>query len=108
MAEEIVILCTSPSQDEAERLARHLLELRVAACVTVVPASQSYYWWQGAIESSTEYLLLIKSSRSLFPAVEEAVRQIHSYQVPEVVALPIIAGSGSYLNWLNDNLRPPE
>jgi periplasmic divalent cation tolerance protein len=106
MTGEIVILCTSASEEEADRIARHLLEEHVAACVNVIPMHRSYYWWQGAIESSSEYLLLIKSSATLFPAVEQAIRGMHSYEVPEVLALPVLAGSADYLAWLRHNLRP--
>ncbi len=106
MTGEIVILCTSASEEEAERIARHLLEEHVAACVNVIPMQRSYYWWQGAIESAAEYLLLIKSSAGLFPAVEQAIRRMHSYEVPELLALPVLAGSADYLTWLRGNLRP--
>jgi periplasmic divalent cation tolerance protein len=106
MTGEIVILCTSASPEEAERIARHLLEEHVAACVNVLPLQRSFYWWQGAIDSSAEYLLLIKSSAALFPAVEQAIRRMHSYEVPEVLALPVLAGSADYLTWLRANLRP--
>jgi len=106
MTGEIVILCTSASAEEAERIARHLLEEHVAACVNVLPVERSYYWWQGAIQASAEYLLLIKSTATLFPAVEQAIRRMHSYEVPEVIALPVLAGSADYLAWLRANLRP--
>ncbi len=106
MTGEIVILCTSASEEEAERIARHLLEERVAACVNVLPVHRSYYWWEGAIQSSAEYLLLIKSTATLFPAVEQAIRRMHSYEVPEVLALPVLGGSADYLTWLRANLRP--
>lgn len=105
MTGEIVILCTCATEIEARKISVHLLEERLAACVSVIPLSGSYYWWQGAIESSVEQLLLIKSSAALFSAVEQAVRKIHSYQVPELLALPVLDGSGNYLNWLRSNLR---
>jgi periplasmic divalent cation tolerance protein len=105
MTGEIVILCTCSSEIEAQRISIHLLEEHLAACVNVVPLNGSYYWWQGAIESSKEQLLLIKSSAALFSAVEEAVRKIHSYQVPELLALPVLDGSSDYLEWLRSNLR---
>jgi periplasmic divalent cation tolerance protein len=104
ITEEIVILCTCSSEGEAEKIALHLLEQRLAACVNVIPAGRSYYRWQGAIESAVEHLLLIKSSAALFPQVEKAVRSLHSYQVPELLALPIAAGSADYLNWLREQL----
>ena len=105
MAGEIVILCTCASEEEASKISTHLLEERLAACVSVFPVGRSYYWWKGAIESSAEHLLLIKSSESLFSAVEKAVRKIHSYEVPELLALQVTDGSADYLNWLRTNLR---
>ena len=106
MTGEIVILCTCSSEIEAKKISVHLLEEHLAACVSVVPLSGSYYWWQGAIESSVEHLLLIKSSAALFARVEQAIRKIHSYEVPELLALPVLDGSSDYLNWLRSNLRP--
>ena len=105
MTGEIVILCTCASEEEAGKIALHLLEAHLAACVNVVPVGRSYYRWQGAIESSAEQLLLIKSSAALFPAVEAAIRKVHSYDVPELLALPVVLGSSDYLTWLRGNLR---
>lgn len=105
MTGEIVILCTCASEEEAERIALLLLEERLAACVNVVPAIRSYYRWQGAIETAREHLLLIKSSAELFPAVEATVRRAHSYEIPELLALPVLEGSDDYLTWLRGNLR---
>ncbi|HZP16688.1 MAG TPA: divalent-cation tolerance protein CutA [Terriglobales bacterium] len=106
MTGEIVILCTCASDEEAEKVARRLLEDRLAACVNVVPVSRSYYWWQDAIESAEERLLLVKSSAVLFADVERAVREVHSYEVPELLALQVSDGSADYLNWLRSNVRP--
>ncbi len=108
MAEEIVILCTCPSREESEKLARHLLERRLAACVSILPGCQSHYWWQGAIETSNEFLILIKSQKTLFPSLEKAIHECHSYEVPEILALPVTAGSDRYLQWLSENLRLPK
>ena len=105
MPREIVILCTCSSEEEAQKISRGLLEQRLAACVNAVLPVRSYYWWKGAIESDTEVLLLIKSSSDLFAAVEAAVRALHSYEVPELLALPVEHGSADYLNWLRENLR---
>jgi periplasmic divalent cation tolerance protein len=102
---EIVILCTCCSAQESQRIASRLLEDHLAACVNVLPSVRSYYWWQGVIESSEEHLLLIKSTAALFPAVQEAVQQTHSYEVPELLALPVLDGSADYLDWLRSNLR---
>ena len=105
MTGEIVILCTCGSENEAEKISLHLLEQHLAACVNVVPLTRSYYWWQGAIDSAVEHLLLIKSSAALFPAVQAAVRQVHSYDLPELLALPVLDGSQDYLDWLRANVR---
>lgn len=104
MTDRIVVMSTCGSADEAERLARMLVERRLAACVSVVPGVRSFYRWQGAIESAGEWLLLAKSSRELFPDLAAALQEAHSYEVPEVLALPVTDGSASYLAWLAANL----
>ena len=106
MTEEIVILSTCAGEAEAQKLAALLIEQRLAACVNVLPGIRSYYRWEGKLESAGEYLLIIKSSRGLFPAVAAAIESAHSYEVPEVIALPIIDGSANYLAWLRSSLGP--
>jgi periplasmic divalent cation tolerance protein len=100
MTDKIVMLSTCASADEASRIARALVSQRLAACVNVVPGIHSVYRWKGEVDETTEWLLLIKSRRPLFERLAEALRQAHSYDVPEIVALPIVAGSESYLAWL--------
>jgi periplasmic divalent cation tolerance protein len=100
MTDKIVVLSTCASADEAARIARALVGQRLAACVNVVPGVHSVYRWKGEVEETTEWLLLIKSRRPLFERLAEELRQVHSYDVPEIVALPIVAGSESYLEWL--------
>jgi periplasmic divalent cation tolerance protein len=104
MSEFIVVFVTVGSAEEGDRLARALVEGRLAACVNRVKGVQSIYRWQGKIESNEEELLIVKSRRDLFLRLKEKVQQLHSYEVPEIVALPIIAGSESYLRWLEDAL----
>jgi periplasmic divalent cation tolerance protein len=106
MTEQIVILSTCASEEEARKIALLLLERRLAACVNVAPRVLSYYRWQGKIESSDEWLLLIKSSRELFSSVAAAIEAAHSYEVPEVIALPVVDGSANYLGWLRSSLGP--
>ncbi len=106
MTEHIVILSTCASEAEARKLAGALLEAHLAACVNVLPGCQSFYRWKGVIEESHEWLLLIKSSRAQFAAVTAAIEAGHSYEVPEVIALPVIDGSAACLNWLRANLGP--
>jgi periplasmic divalent cation tolerance protein len=104
MTDKIVILCTCGSEEEAERIARALVESRLAACVNVLGGMRSFYRWQGAVEDSPERLLVIKSSRALFADLRSALEKIHSYEVPEIIALPIVDGAENYLSWLDGNL----
>jgi periplasmic divalent cation tolerance protein len=105
MTDKIVVLNTCASEAEAERLARLLLDQRLAACVSIIPRLRSLYRWKGAVESSEECLLLIKSSRALCDRLCAAIEKEHSYAVPEVLALPVLAGAGPYLDWLTANLQ---
>lgn len=105
MTDKIVILSTCATQEEGELLARALLDARLAACINVIPRMRSFYRWKGAIESADECLLLIKSSRPLFEPLKAALEKVHSYEVPEVVALPVVEGAESYLNWMATNLQ---
>jgi len=104
MTDKIVVLSTCASEEEAGKLARALVEQRVAACVNVIPRVRSYYRWRGEIESGEEYLLVIKSSRVRMPALLAALEKEHSYEVPEVIALPVVDGSPGYLDWLQASL----
>jgi len=105
MTDKIVILSTCSGEEEAAKLARMLVEERLAACVNVVPRIRSYYRWKDAIESAEECLLVIKTSRELFGALRAALEKTHSYEVPEVVALQMVEGAPNYLNWLESNLK---
>ena len=105
MTDKIVLLSTCASPEEAERVARRLVESRLAACVNIVPAVRSIYRWQGAIEDSVEVLLVIKSRRELLDAIRRAVEETHSYSVPELVALPIVGGNEAYLDWIDQETR---
>jgi periplasmic divalent cation tolerance protein len=109
MTEKIVILSTCGSETEAHRLARLLVDGRLAACVSVVGGGvlggvRSFYRWQGKVESSAEWLLLVKSSRDRFTEVRAAIEEAHSYEVPEIIALPIVEGAPAYLSWMDENL----
>ena len=108
MSEFIVVLVTVGSSKEGERLARALVEEQLAACVNRITGVQSIYRWQGQVERSEEELLIIKSRRDLFDRLKKRVQALHSYSVPEVIALPILDGSESYLRWLDDELKPPK
>jgi len=102
----IVVYVTAASADEAEQLAQALVSEKLAACVNRIKSVRSVYRWQGQVEQSDEELLIIKTRKELFSAVEKRVRELHSYSVPEVIALPVIAGSAGYLSWMRDQLAP--
>jgi periplasmic divalent cation tolerance protein len=104
MTDKIVVLSTCASEEEAGRLALSLVEQHLAACVNVVSGIQSYYRWQGNIEQSGEFLLVIKSSRARFMELCAALEKAHSYEVPEVIALPVMDGAPNYLNWVESSL----
>lgn len=104
MNEFIVVYVTVGSPDEGDRLARALVGERLAACVNRVRQVQSTYRWQGKVEQSGEELLIIKTRRELFGRLQKRVQELHSYSVPEIIALPILEGSESYLKWLGEEL----
>ena len=102
MTDKIIVLTTAGSEDEARKIARHLVEHRLAACVNLVPRVESIYRWQGKVESAAEWLLLIKTTAHGFPAVRDAIGELHSYEIPECIVLPIEDGSTPYLQWLGE------
>jgi periplasmic divalent cation tolerance protein len=101
-----VVFSTAASAAEAEAIARKLVEERLAACVNVVTGVRSFYRWKGKIENSPEWLLVIKSSRGRFDALRTVLEKLHSYDVPEVIALPVVEGAENYLNWMEGELGP--
>ena len=105
MTDKIVVLSTCATAEDAERLARALVSEQLAACVNVLPHMRSFYRWKGELETADEFLLIIKSSRDLFEALKSELEKLHPYEVPEVLALPVVAGSENYLSWLGLNLR---
>jgi periplasmic divalent cation tolerance protein len=107
MTDKIVVLSTCGSAEEAERVARHLVELRLAACVQIAPGARSFYHWQGELADDNEFQLIIKSRRDLFAALCAELRKVHSYEVPEILALPVVDGAGTYLEWMDRELQPP-
>ncbi len=104
MPEFIVVYVTAGSPSEAEHLAQALIGEKLAACVNRIRSVQSTYRWQGQVEQGEEELLIIKTRKELFPALERRVRELHSYSVPEIIAVPILAGSAGYLGWLGDQV----
>jgi len=100
VTEALVVLCTAPTVEVAAALARALVEARLAACGNVVPGLRSIYRWQGQVEDQPEVLLVLKTTREWFPALRDELLRRHPYEVPEVLALPVEAGSAAYLEWL--------
>jgi len=105
VTDKVVIYVTSGSLEEGEKIAQSLVEKHLAACVNIIPQVRSYYRWEGKIENEAEFLLMVKTSRGLFADVQAEVERLHSYQVPEVICLPIIDGSPNYLAWLGESLK---
>ncbi|MGO4883405.1 MAG: divalent-cation tolerance protein CutA [Bryobacteraceae bacterium] len=104
MTDKIVAFSTCATEEEAVRLARALVETRVAACVTIVPGARSIYRWQGKVEESAECLLMIKSSLPDFEALRQTLEKTHSYEVPELLALQVAEGAPRYMRWLEGEL----
>ena len=102
----IVVLMTAANGEEATRLADMLIGAHLAACVQILPEMESVYRWEGKIERQSEILLLAKTTTAKFADLEREVRALHSYETPEIVAVPIVAGSKPYLEWLNASLNP--
>ena len=104
----IQIATATATREDAERIADSLTRKKLAACVQIVGPISSVYRWQGRIEKATEWLCLIKTERSLYEEAAAAIRELHPYQVPEVLAFEAVAGSSDYLKWLSDELGPAE
>jgi periplasmic divalent cation tolerance protein len=107
VTDKIVIMVTAASRAECRKIARHLVGARLAACVNLAPGIESIYRWKGKVTKGAEYLMLIKSTRQLFPEIKAAISKIHSYHTPEIICLPIIDGSRNYLQWVSDSVKKP-
>ena len=105
MTDKRIVLSTASSEDEARKIALYLVEQRLAACVNIVPRIESIYRWKEKVESSQEWLLLVKTTDERFPAVRDAIRKLHSYDVPECIVLNIEDGTSDYLQWLADSVQ---
>jgi periplasmic divalent cation tolerance protein len=104
MTDKLLVLTTAGSEAEARKIAENLVERKLAACVNIVPRIHSVYRWEGKVESAEEYLLLIKTSKSREKQVSSAIRELHSYELPECIAVPIESGSVEYLKWLGESV----
>ena len=104
MTDYIVVFVTAP-EDEAVGLAKTLVEERLVACVNLVPGLRSIYWWQGKVEDEPEVLCIMKTRSNLFESLRDRVRELHSYEVEEIIALPILAGNLPYLEWIKENTK---
>jgi len=106
MTDKLIVVVTCASAKEARKIARKLVDGRFAACANILPAPvQSIFRWKGRAESANEVLLILKTSRRRFAALEREVRRLHSYEVPEIIALPIERGSRAYLRWISQSVR---
>ena len=105
MVKHILVLTTAPEEKSGQKIATHLLEERLAACVTISAASQSFYWWKEQIAKEPEHILFIKTKAALYAELEKKIREIHPYEVPEIIALPIQKGSADYLSWIEKETK---
>lgn len=105
MSEYIQVFTTVENRDDADQIAKTLVEKRLAACIQIIGPLTSYFQWRGKLESSQEYLCLIKSREDIYSKLEEAIKRLHPYEVPEILAIPVIKGSKEYLNWLDQELK---
>jgi periplasmic divalent cation tolerance protein len=105
MTDKIIIMVTAASRRECRKIARHLVAARLAACVNITPPIESIYRWEGKIADEKEFLMLIKSTRDLFPEIKLEIAKLHSYQTPEIICLPILDGSRNYLQWVTDSVK---
>ena len=105
MSDKKIVLTTTGSQEEARKIARTLVERRLAACVNIVPQIESIYRWQGNVDNAEEWLLVIKTTADAFEAVRSAIRELHSYELPECICLAIEDGDSAYLDWIASSVR---
>lgn len=106
MTNKVIVFVTAATRREAKKIARHLVENRLAACVNITQPVESMYRWEGKIADEKEFLLIVKSTRELFPEIKAETLKIHSYRTPEIICVSIIDGSDDYLNWISDSVKP--
>jgi len=105
MTDAKIVLTTTGSQEEARKMARTLVERRLAACVNIIPQVESVYRWQGKVEDAHEWLLVIKTTGNAFERVRDAIRELHSYDLPECISFSVENGSSAYLDWISESVE---
>ena len=105
MTDKLLVLTTTGSESEARKIAEMLVERRLAACVNVIPRIQSVYRWQGRVETAEEFLLIVKTVKSKEDQVQAAIRESHSYELPECISIPVESGSAEYLRWITESVE---
>jgi periplasmic divalent cation tolerance protein len=103
--EYIQIFTTTENKEDAEKIAKSLIEKRLAGCIQIIGPISSIYWWKNKIETSQEWLCIIKSKKKLYEEIEKSIKEIHPYEIPEIIAMQIISGSKDYLKWLDNELK---
>ena len=106
MTDKRLILTTAGSEEEADKIAQALVERQLAACVNIVPQVKSTYRWQGKVEEAQEWLLIVKTTAAMFEKVRGTIAELHSYDLPECISVPIEDGSVEYLNWIGESVSP--
>ena len=105
MEDHLQVVTTTEQKEDAEKIGKALVEKRLAACAQLVGPIESTYWWKGVIETAEEWLCYVKTHKNLYDELEEAIKAIHPYETPEIVAMPIVRGSHEYLAWLNSEVK---
>ena len=105
MENYIEVFTTTEKKEDAEKIAKVLVEKRLAGCVQIVGPISSTYWWKNNIETESEWLCLIKSKKNAFKELETSIKQVHPYETPQIIALPVVAGSKEYLKWLDEEIK---
>ncbi|MEZ0395961.1 MAG: divalent-cation tolerance protein CutA [Anaerolineales bacterium] len=104
----LIVLITAPGAESGRQIARALVEKRLAACVNLLPGIASIYRWEGQVQEENEVLLICKTRRPCLTALQQEVQAMHPYQVPEIIALPLVGGLDAYLNWVAESTQPPD
>ena len=106
MTDFMLVISTVPNEDEGKAIAEKIVAERLAACVNISSAVNSLYWWQDSLSTDREFMLFIKTRRDLYPNLEQRIRELHSYKVPEIIGLPVYQGSQAYLDWIKKETTP--